>query len=149
MGNLGDITGYAASQLIPTLTTLLAIGVAAVLTETLRRKETWRPSLTQGFVLGSLCLTLFLSALYPGALQSAALRLDQNSPDQETRNERMGVVLGLYTAWAQRLQVETGTADPETTRLVDQLRADAMGPAPPRLPPPRTLSLSPPRAFLT
>ena len=92
VGNLGDITGYAASQLIPTLTTLLAIGVAAVLTETLRRKETWRPSLTQGFVLGSLCLTLFLSALYPGALQSAALRLDQNSPDQETRNERMGVV---------------------------------------------------------
>ena len=52
----------------------------------------------QGFVLGSLCLTLFLSALYPGALQSAALRLDQNSPDQETRNERMGVVLGPYTA---------------------------------------------------
>ena len=48
VGNLGDITGYAASQLIPTLTTLLAIGVAAVLTETLRRKETWRPSLTQG-----------------------------------------------------------------------------------------------------
>ena len=90
VGNLGDITGYAAAQLIPTLTTLLAIGVAAVLTETLRRKETWRPSLTQGFVLGSLCLTLFLSALYPGALQSAALRLDQNSPDQETRNERMG-----------------------------------------------------------
>ena len=131
VGNLGDITGYAASQLIPTLTTLLAIGVAAVLTETLRRKETWRPSLTQGFVLGSLCLTLFLSALYPGALQSAALRLDQNSPDQETRNERMGVVLGLYTAWAQRLQVETGTADPETTRLVDQLRADAMGPGTP------------------
>lgn len=34
VGNLGDITGYAASQLIPTLTTLLAIGVAAVLTET-------------------------------------------------------------------------------------------------------------------
>ena len=131
VGNLGDITGYAAAQLIPTLTTLLAIGVAAVLTETLRRKETWRPSLTQGFVLGSLCLTLFLSALYPGALQSAALRLDQNSPDQETRNERMGVVLGLYTAWAQRLQVETGTADPETTRLVDQLRADAMGPGTP------------------
>ena len=131
VGNLGDITGYAASQLIPTLTTLLAIGVAAVLTETLRRKETWRPSLTQGFVLGSLCLTLFLSALYPGALQSAALRLDQDSPDQETRNERMGVVLGLYTAWAQRLQVETGTADPETTRLVDQLRADAMGPGTP------------------
>ncbi len=62
----------------------------------------------------------------------------------------MGVVLGLYTAWAQRLQVETGTADPETTRLVDQLRADAMGAGhPPRLPPPRTLSLSPPRAFLT
>ena len=28
VGNLGDITGYAASQLIPTLTTLLAIGVA-------------------------------------------------------------------------------------------------------------------------
>ena len=131
VGNLGDITGYAAAQLIPTLTTLLAIGVAAVLTETLRRKETWRPSLTQGFVLGSLCLTLFLSALYPGALQSAALRLDQDSPDQETRNERMGVVLGLYTAWAQRLQVETGTADPETTRLVDQLRADAMGPGTP------------------
>ena len=30
VGNLGDITGYAAAQLIPTLTTLLAIGVAAV-----------------------------------------------------------------------------------------------------------------------
>ena len=28
-------------------------------------------------------------------------------------------------------QVETGTADPETTRLVDQLRADAMGPGTP------------------
>lgn len=132
VGNLGDITGYAASQLIPTLTTLLAIwrgGPFSRKPSAARRPGV--PPSPRASSWGSLCLTLFLSALYPGALQSAALRLDQNSPDQETRNERMGVVLGLYTAWAQRLQVETGTADPETTRLVDQLRADAMGPGTP------------------
>lgn len=125
LGNLGDITGYAAAQLIPTVTTVLAIAVAAILTETLRRKETWRPSLTGGFVLGSLCLTLFLSSLSPGTLQSAAIALDDNSPDQETRNQRVGVVLGIYTAWAQRLQVESGTTDPATTALVEEFKEDA------------------------
>lgn len=129
--NLGDITGYAASQLIPTVTTVAAVAVAALLTETLRRKETWRPSLTQGFVLGSLCLTLFLSALYPGTLQSAAIALDGESADQETRNQQVGVVLGIYTAWAQRLQLENGTADPDTTALVASFKADATAPGTP------------------
>ncbi len=131
VSSLGDITGYAASQLIPSLTTILAIAVAALLTETLRRKETWRPSLTSGFVLGGLCLTLFLSALYPGTLQSTAIALDGGSPDQETRNQRMGVVLGIYTAWAQRLQVENGTADPEVSILVEDFLTDAADPGTP------------------
>ena len=131
IGNLGDITGYAATQLIPSVTIILSIAIAAVLTETLRRKETWRPSLTQGFLLSSLCLTLFLSALYPGTLQSAAIALDGDSADQDARSQQVGVVLGIYTAWAQRLQLENGTEDPATTELVEAFQADAAAPSDP------------------
>lgn len=149
VGNLGDITGYAASQLIPTLTTLLAIGVAAVLTETLRRKETWRPSLTQGFVLGSLCLTLFLSALYPGALQSRRPSPGPGQPGPGDPQRTDGGGAGPL----HRLGPASPGGD-RHRRPRDHPSGGAScggrrGQAPPRLPPPRTLSLSPPRAFLT
>lgn len=51
--NLGEVTGYATAQLIPSLTMILGIAIAAVLTETLRRKETWRPSRRAGLLVSA------------------------------------------------------------------------------------------------
>lgn len=131
VGNLGDITGYAASQLIPTLTTLAGHR---------RGGRSHGNPPPQGDLASLPHPGLRPGQPVPDAVPLGAVprcpsvRRPSPGPEQPgpgDRNERMGVVLGLYTAWAQRLQVETGTADPETTRLVDQLRADAMGPGTP------------------
>lgn len=89
--NLGEVTGYATAQLIPSLTMILGIAIAAVLTETLRRKETWRPSRRAGLLVSAAGVALLLAALLPGApLQKAALALDQDSADQSARNQQAG-----------------------------------------------------------
>ena len=65
--NLGEVTGYATAQLIPSLTMILGIAIAAVLTETLRRKETWRPSRRAGLLVSAAGVALLLAALLPGS----------------------------------------------------------------------------------
>lgn len=132
VGNLGEVTGYAAAQLIPSVTMVLGVVVAAVLTETLRRKETWRPSRRAGMAISAAGLVLLVLALLPvGPLQKAALALDENSPDQAVRNQRTGVVLGIYAAWSQRTQAAQSGEDPQAIQLAEAFRADALAPAAP------------------
>lgn len=128
---LGDIAGYAAAQLTPSLVTVVAVVLALLLLVILWRKETWRIGGTPGFILGSLCMVLFFSALNPGVLQSAAVKLDEGCQDQKARNDEVGVVLGLYSAWSQRLLIESGSADPNAAAMASFFREDANSPAPP------------------
>ena len=141
--NLGEVTGYATAQLIPSLTMILGIAIAAVLTETLRRKETWHPSRRAGLLVSAAGVALLLAALLPGApLQKAALALDQDSADQSARNQQAGVVLGIYTAWAQRVEVIQAEGNAQAGRVPSP-------PAPPRRREPRTSSSSPRRVSST
>lgn len=127
--NLGEVTGYATAQLIPSLTMILGIAIAAVLTETLRRKETWRPSRRAGLLVSAAGVALLLAALLPGApLQKAALALDQDSADQSARNQQAGVVLGIYTAWAQRVEVIQAEGNAQAAQLADTFRKGALAP---------------------
>ena len=127
--NLGEVTGYATAQLIPSLTMILGIAIAAVLTETLRRKETWRPSRRAGLLVSAAGVALLLAALLPGApLQKAALALDQDSADQSARNQQAGVVLGIYTAWAQRVEVIQAEGNAQAAQLADTFRKGALSP---------------------
>lgn len=132
VGDLGEVTGYAASQLIPSVSMVLGVAVAAVLTETLRRKETWRPSRRAGLAISAAGLVLLVMALLPvGPLQKAALALDGDSPDQAVRNQRTGVVLGIYAAWSQRAQAIQAGEDPQAIQLAEAFRADALSPGAP------------------
>lgn len=127
--NLGEVTGYATAQLIPSLTMILGIAIAAVLTETLRRKETWHPSRRAGLLVSAAGVALLLAALLPGApLQKAALALDQDSADQSARNQQAGVVLGIYTAWAQRVEVIQAEGNAQAAQLADTFRKGALAP---------------------
>lgn len=129
--NLGEVTSFAARQLIPPVMTVLGVAAAAVLTETLRRKETWRLGWKGGLVLGILSAAVCASAFFPGPLQSAAVALDRDCMDQIERSERAGVVLGLYTAWAQRQAEARGESDGYYLGLAQRFRAESSAPAEP------------------
>lgn len=126
--NLGEVTSFAAKQLIPPVMTVLGVVVAAILTETLRRKETWKPGWKPGLVLGLVSGAVCACAFFPGPLQSAAVALDQDCMDQIERSERSGVVLGLYTAWAQRQAEARGESDGYYLGLAQRFREESRAP---------------------
>jgi hypothetical protein len=76
-------------------------------------------------VLGSLSMVLLLSAFSPGILQTAAVHLDEGCRDQVERNEKAGVVLGIYTAWCQRIHTENTLASLDSAGLADFFQEDA------------------------
>lgn len=125
LGQLGEITGFATSQLVPTVLTILGIVVAAILTETLRRKETWHLSWKKGLIMTLVSACVCVSALFPGPLQSAALYLDQDCVEQMERNDESGVVLGMYTAWVQRQSVGRGEGSEQAQGLAERFVSDA------------------------
>lgn len=129
IGNMGDIAAYAGAQLAPTLVTICAVLLVIALLVLLWRTERWRPTATSGFILGSLCMVTFFSALYPGILQASAIQLEQGCYDQEERNEQLGVVLGLYSAWSQRLNMENATDNETVSELTNGFRGEALAPA--------------------
>ena len=132
VGGLGDIAGYASSQLLPSAAAVAAAVLALLLLVLLARKgKALRISVTTGFILGSLALGLLCSACYPGSLQKAALALDETCRSQLDRNDRMGVALGLYAAWCQRVQVERHQADLDTAELAGYFLEDANTHKPP------------------
>lgn len=131
IGNLGEVTGFAAKQLVPPLMTVLGIAVAAVLTETLRRKETWRLGWKSGLLVSLAGAAVCVSAFFPGPLQSAAVALDRDCMDQIERSEQSGVVLGLYTAWAQRQSAVRGESDGYYLGLAQRFRAESRTPGDP------------------
>lgn len=130
VGKLGEITGFATEQLVPTLLTILGVVVAALLTETLRRKETWRLSWKKGLILTLASGAVLVSALFPGPLQAAASALDRDCVDQMERNEASGPVLGLYTAWVNRQAAGRGEADAQIQGLAQRAVEDAARPTP-------------------
>lgn len=131
VGDLGQIVGLASTQLLPSLSMVLAGVLVLVSFVALARLEGWSPSGTQGFILGGLAMVCLISACYPGALQNTAMALDEGCVEQEERSQQVGVVLGLYSAWAHRLQSESGTADPAVTALAKDCLSDAAGPGTP------------------
>lgn len=144
-GGLGDIAGYASSQLIPSGAAVAAILLTLLLLVLLSRKgKNLRLSVTAGFILGSLTLGLLCSACYPGALQNAALALDETCQDQLDRNDQMGVALGLYAAWCQRVRADHQQADLDADKLAAVFLEDANAPKPPL-----TLSEAPDILFIT
>ena len=131
VGNLGDIAGFASDKLVPTVTIVAAVLISILWTVLLGVGERWHPSGTVGFVAIALSLALLLSAWYPGAMQSATMALDEGCQDQEARSQELGVILGLYSALAHRIQVESGTGDPGITDLVSRFREEANQPGTP------------------
>lgn len=126
---LGDIAGYAAAQLLPSpaawgaiLLTLLLF----LLLGWLGRRDREKLPRVPGLLLGAAALALLVSACFPGPLQTAALALDEPCPDQQSRNEAMGVPLGLYAAWCQRAQTARQMGSLEAEALADYLRADTL-----------------------
>ena len=130
-GSLGDIAGYAAAQLIPSGMTILGALLAFATLEVMRRFETWHLPAPVGFAIGGICLALLASAVYPGALQTAAAEQGKECQNQTERNSKMGVALGLYSAWSERLQVESGTADPAIEALAYEFKEDMEQPQEP------------------
>ena len=121
--------GSATGELLYQLRSRIDQPIAAVLTETLRRKETWHPSRRAGLLVSAAGVALLLAALLPGApLQKAALALDQDSADQSARNQQAGVVLGIYTAWAQRVEVIQAEGNAQAAQLADTFRKGALAP---------------------
>ena len=124
-GNLGDVAGYAADQLIPSVTAVIAALSVVVMLILFLCVGTWRIPAPVGMVLGSLSMVLLISAFSPGFLQTAAVRLDEGCYDQVERNDQAGVVLGLYTAWCQRIHTENTLASLDSAGLADYFREDA------------------------
>ena len=124
-GNLGDVAGYAADQLIPSVTAVIAALSVVVMLILFLCVGTWRIPAPVGMVLGSLSMVLLISAFSPGFLQTAAVRLDEGCYDQVERNDQAGVVLGLYTAWGQRIHTENTLASLDSAGLADYFREDA------------------------
>ncbi len=131
VGGLGDIAGYAAAQLLPSAAAGTALLLAALLLALLARKGRTLPA-APGLVLGTLALGLLCAACCPGGLPQAALVLDEPCRSQLERNERMGVPLGLYAAWCQRVQVARRPADLDAEKLAACFREDAAQPTPTR-----------------
>ena len=125
MGNLGDVAGYAADQLLPTVTAVVAALAVLVMLILFLCVGTWRIPAPAGMVLGSLAMALLLSAFYPGGLQTAAVKLDEGCYDQMERNDQAGVCLGIYTAWSQRIHTENTLASLDSAGLADYFRTDA------------------------
>ena len=125
LGNLGDVAGYAADQLIPSATAIIAALSVVLMLILFLCLGTWKLPAPVGMVLGSLSMVLLLSAFSPGTLQTAAVALDQDCRDQVERNETAGVVLGIYTAWCQRIHTENTLASLDSAGLADFFRADA------------------------
>lgn len=130
VGKLGEITGFATEQLIPTLLTISGIVVAAILTETLRRKETWHLSWKKGLIMALVSLAVLVSAFFPGPLQAAASYLERDCVDQMERNDESGVVLGLYAAWVHRQAAGRGEANEQLQALAQRVVEDAAQPTP-------------------
>ncbi|MBR3753300.1 MAG: LTA synthase family protein [Ruminiclostridium sp.] len=144
MGNLGDVAGYAADQLIPTATAVIAALAVVVMLVIFLCLGTWRLPAPLGMVLGSLSMVLLISAFSPGGLQTAAVKLDEGCYDQMERNDQAGVCLGLYTAWCQRIHTENTLASLDSVGLADYFRADAAQERPPV-----SLETSPDIIFIT
>ena len=96
--DLGEITAFAGSGMIPSVMMVVGVLITVVLMEVIRRKAKWRIPVTPGFILGSICMAVFFSAFTPGFFQNAAIALDAGSADQAERSDREGVVLGIYGA---------------------------------------------------
>lgn len=129
VGNMGNLATYAGAQLVPTVVTICAVLLVLALLMLLWRMERWRPTVPAGFVLGSLCMVLFFSALHPGILQASAIQLEQGCYDQQERSDQLGVVLGLYSAWSQRLSVGYGSDDTMNAQMTECFREEALSPA--------------------
>lgn len=125
LGTAGEIAGFASTQLLPSLPALAAFLVLLLLLAWISWRETWRLPTIPGFILGSLSMVLLISAFFPGPLQAAALALDQDCRDPLERTEEQGVVLGLYTAWAQRQFTGQVTASGDVALMTETFLEDA------------------------
>ena len=76
LGNLGDVAGYAADQLLPSVTAVVAALAVLVMLLLFLCLGTWRIPAPLGIILGSLSMILLISACFPGALQTAAVNVD-------------------------------------------------------------------------
>ena len=129
LGNIKDITGFAANQLLPSPPALAAAAITLLLFVFLGRMEKhWRLPPGPGLAIGGVAMALFFSLFYPGTLQSAAAALDEGCADQVERNDRAGVALGVYTAWATRQLAESGGNDADAAELAQRFLADAQAP---------------------
>lgn len=129
-GGLGDIAGYAASQLMPTGWTIGAVVLVIAVLVVLGRGESWRLPVPAAFAMGGILLAVTLSCMSPGLMQSAVLRLEGSAATQLQRNQKMGVVLGLYAAWSNRLEQEQMTTEESVAALMEQFRSEEAQPAP-------------------
>lgn len=127
VGGLGDIAGYASSQLMPSPAAWTAIALALlylVLLGWLGRKSREKLPRQPGLLVGVFALTLLVSACFPGPMRVAALALNDPCRDQEDRNAELGVPLGLYAAWCQRAQVARDRNDLDSAALAAQFREE-------------------------
>lgn len=133
---LGQIHSYASSQLRFSFASVFAIVLAnAFLLLLFRLEKGAALPVPTGFLLGSVCLVVCLSAASPGVLQAAAVRLDESCLDQLDRNNQVGMMTGLYTAWAERHTTPAEPFDKDAEALSETFHTEATAclaePAPP------------------
>lgn len=126
LGAAGDLTGYAGEKLLPSWITVAALVLLVLLGVLLWKKDRWRPPVPPSFVLGTICLFLTMLMLQPGGLQNLALALDEDCRDQEDRCQQEGMVLSLYTEWAEGQALENETFGSDVTDMVTLFQRDAL-----------------------
>lgn len=142
--NAGDIAGFAVRQLLPSPTALCACLLLLLLLGLLAWWETWRVPAPAAFLVGSFAMVAFILSFSAGPLPAAAAGLDDNCRDQLDRCQEQGVVLGLYTAWAQRVRLDAATTDADVLQLAEDFRQDAA-----LMQPPLPLEETPDIIFIT
>lgn len=125
-GQLGDLTGYAGSRMIPSGSMLAGIAIAVFLTKIIHKQETWHPPAEPAMAVCGVCLALTVASFgASGPLQRAAAALDEGCGDVVERVDQVGPVLSLYTAWSQRQAVAAESFGADLDEMLTTFREDS------------------------
>lgn len=125
-GQLGDLTGYAGSRMIPSASMLAGIAIAVFLAKIIHKQDTWRPPAAPAMAVCGVCLALTVASFgATGPLQRAAVALDEECGDLVERVDQVGPILSLYTAWSHRQAVDAETFGEDLDAMLTTFREDA------------------------
>ncbi len=113
-GEFAAVADYALPQIRISFVTAAALLItAAALVLLFIADRRGRPGGRLAAVSGAVCAVLLAAAAIPGAFQTLAAGLSDGCADQRDRNEKMGLVLGMYSALSLRSADDGfGASDP-------------------------------------